>query len=106
MATYTSENGLVVLPRLLNRTGPGENGQAAFFKDLSDNERNIRDLIFDKYSVDHYVAERISLHRRVGEHRHPLCLQMSYDLDELVAYKTSVIIGKLNECPLVKPSSS
>ena len=90
---YTT--GLVVLPRMYNRHGPGENGAPAQFDNLPDNEQQVRDLIFDKYSVDHYVAERISLHRKVGEHRHPECLQMTYDLNELEKFKTTVIIGKL-----------
>ena len=87
--------GLAVLPRMYNRNRPGENGAPAEFVNISDNEQQIRDLIFDKYSVDHYVAERISLHRKVGEHRHPECLQVTYDMNELANLKTTVIIGKL-----------
>ena len=28
-----------------------------------------------KYGVDHFISDRISVHRSVGERRHPICLE-------------------------------
>ena len=83
----------MALPRLINRTGPGEDGKPAMFEDISNTEAELRSLIYEKYSVDHYVAERISLHRRVGEHRNPICLKQRYNLTYLEEYQTTVIVG-------------
>lgn len=94
---YDMGQSQVALPRVVGRNSRhGEDGSPAYFNNISETETELRNLIYEKYSVDHYVAERISLDRRVGEHRHPTCLDISYDLKSLSDYRTSVIIGNKN----------
>ena len=94
---YDLGQSQVALPRVVGRNSRhGEDGSPAYFNNISETETELRNLIYEKYSVDHYVAERISLDRRVGEHRHPTCLDINYDLGSLSDYRTSVIIGNTN----------
>ena len=94
---YDLRQSQVALPRVVGRNSRhGEDGSPAYFNNISETETELRNLIYEKYSVDHYVAERISLDRRVGEHRHPTCLDINYDLGNLSDYRTSVIIGNRN----------
>jgi len=57
-------------------------------------------FFLDKYTVDHLLSDRISVHRTVGEHRHPVCIHLhktGYNYQKLSNYKTSIIITFFNE---------
>ena len=91
-------NSRPVLPRPhIQHALPGQFGQPVHFSDQSEDEADLRARIYEKYGVDHFVSDKISVHRSVGEHRNNECLKMNYDYQKLAKFKTSVIIGIYNE---------
>ena len=91
-------NSRPVLPRPhIQHALPGQFGQPVYFSDQSEDEADLRARIYEKYGVDHFVSDKISVHRSVGEHRNNECLKLNYDYQKLAKFKTSVIIGIYNE---------
>ena len=91
-------NSRPVLPRPhIQHALPGQFGQPVHFSDQSEDEADLRARIYEKYGVDHFVSDKISVHRSVGEHRNNECLKLNYDYQKLAKFKTSVIIGIYNE---------
>ena len=56
-------------PKTLSKNGFGENGKSVHIVTKTEEEKELRAKIIEKYGVDHFVSDRISVHRTVGEHR-------------------------------------
>jgi len=84
-------------PKTQHHQQPGERGYPVILKNQSTEETELRAKILEKYGVDHFVSDKISVHRSVGEHRHPQCISKKYDYEKLKTVKTSIIIAVFNE---------
>ncbi|XP_074052823.1 polypeptide N-acetylgalactosaminyltransferase 12 [Macrotis lagotis] len=73
---------------------PGELGRAATLE-LDEAGKKLQEESIGRHQINIYLSDRISLHRRLPERRHPLCKEKKYDYDNLP--KTSVIIAFYNE---------
>ena len=74
------------------RVGPGEGGAA--FDEISEDEIELSQRIFDENGYNGLISDKISVNRSVADLRHPNCKKMKY-LKELPT--VSVIIPFYNE---------
>ncbi|XP_066479662.1 polypeptide N-acetylgalactosaminyltransferase 12 [Tiliqua scincoides] len=81
-------------PPLGRETELGELGRPARLE-LSEAERRRQEESVQRHQINIYLSDRISLHRRLPERRHPQCREEKFDYHNLP--KTSVIIAFYNE---------
>jgi len=78
----------------------GQDGRPVHIDDnsLTEAEKTERQRLRDRFMIDHMISEKVSLHRRPGEHRHKKCIDLAnkgYRYDQLPT--TSVIVTFYNE---------
>jgi len=78
----------------------GQDGHSVSIREdqLTEAEKTERQRLRDRFMIDHMVSEKVSLHRRPGEHRHKKCIELAnngYRYDQLPT--TSVIVTFYNE---------
>lgn len=78
----------------------GQDGHPVHIDDnsLTEAEKTERQRLRDRFMIDHMISEKVSLHRRPGEHRHKKCIDLAnkgYRYDQLPT--TSVIVTFYNE---------
>lgn len=89
----------VILKRLENLKGGklGADGKAVHFVPVKKEIQNLQNDIIAKFTIDHVLSDRIGLHRKVGEHRHPQCLTKIYSKIFKQSKKASIIFNVFNE---------
>ena len=57
----------------------GQDGRPVHIDDnsLTDAEKTERQRLRDRFMIDHMISEKVSLHRRPGEHRHKKCIELA-----------------------------
>lgn len=81
-------------PPLGRETELGELGQPVRLH-LNEAEKRREEESIQKHQINIYLSDRISLHRRLPERRHPQCKEKKFDYLNLP--KTSVVIAFYNE---------
>lgn len=61
-----------VLERPVEGPRLGQGGIAARMPELSAQDQSIQDESIEKYAINHFISEKISLHRRLTDRRHEL----------------------------------
>ena len=89
-------DGPVLERPVLPRNSPGDYGKAVEIsdKDLSSDEKIEKERLLKKYQINHFVSDKISLHRHPGDHRNSKCHGLTYPSN---LPTTSVIIAFYNE---------
>ncbi|CBY07652.1 unnamed protein product [Oikopleura dioica] len=89
----------VILKRLENLKGGklGADGKAVHFVPVKKEIQNLQNDIIAKFTIDHVLSDRIGLHRKVSEHRHPQCLTKIYSKIFKQSKKASIIFNVFNE---------
>ena len=79
-----------------NQNDLGEGGTAVHIPDnkLSEKEKLLKEKMIKKYAINHFIGDKISLHRTTGDHRQKECKKVKYD-EKLPT--TSVIVTFYNE---------
>lgn len=74
----------------------GEGGKAVSIPDnrLTQDEVEEKNALIKKYAINHFIGNKISLHRTTGDHRQKGCKKLKYDRD---LPTTSVIVTFYNE---------
>uniref|UniRef100_H2YVG4 Glycosyltransferase 2-like domain-containing protein n=1 Tax=Ciona savignyi TaxID=51511 RepID=H2YVG4_CIOSA len=76
--------------------GIGERGDPVVLGNLTKDEKRRKQELWDIYGINHFLSDKISLHRALREFRHPLCVDRSpFNYKKLP--NTSVIIVFYNE---------
>ena len=88
----------VILKRLeTTKSGKlGADGKAVHFVPVKKEIQTLQNEIIAKFTIDHVLSDRIGLHRKIGEHRHPQCLTKNYSILENPK-KASIIFNVFNE---------
>ena len=57
----------------------GQDGRPVHIDDnsLTEAEKTERQRLRDRFMIDHMISEKVSLHRRPGEHRHKKCIDLA-----------------------------
>ena len=88
----------VILKRLEIKSGKlGSDGKAVHFSPVKKEIQTLQKEIIAKFTIDHVLSDRIGLHRKIGEHRHPQCLTKNYSNIFQKPKKASIIFNVFNE---------
>jgi hypothetical protein len=88
----------VILKRLeTSKSGKlGADGKAVHFVPVKKEIQTLQNEIIAKFTIDHVLSDRIGLHRKIGEHRHPNCFTKNYSILQNPK-KASIIFNVFNE---------